>query len=1221
MHLVETFVRNPVKVTVGVLLVALFGLIALFRMPMQLTPEVQIPTITVETRWPGASPQEVEQEIVIEQEEQLTSVEGITKLSSQSMDSMGLITMEFGVGTDMEEALLKVNSRLQQVPEYPEDADQPVISTSDSSNRFIAWFMFTPKYVTPAEIDAFAAKHPNLAEPLASASKAHNQGVRIRRLRELAVKHPEVTELLPPADLDVTKMRRFVEDEIEARFERVPGVSQSTTFGGLEDELQVIVDPEKLAARRLTLADVRNVLRSQNEDTSAGDFWEGKRRWVVRAMGQFRTPEQVENQLLAIRDGAPVFVKDVATVQLGFKKPDGFVRRFGESSIAINATRETDANVLDVMEGLQQTMADLNKNVLNPKGLQLTQVYDETEYIHSAIDLVKDNIFVGGALTMAVLMLFLHLEFKTLLVIPWIMVTAVLASTVSPWYFVLTGLLVLVSGLWFARGALVVGIVIPVSIIGTFVFMEIMGRSLNVISLAGFAFAVGMFIDNAIVVLENIFRRHSLGESPMEATVRGTQEVWGAIVAATLTNVAVFAPVIFMQEEAGQLFRDIALAVTGALLLSVVVSMTVVPVATARLFADADPAEFDRDVPLHIANHAGHVDRDTFYEGSNGTPKPPPPPEPQGLGDRMAEWIIAPINRMADLFVVVIVAINQWAQRSVIRRLAIVGVLVGVSTLVAWLMWPKVEYLPTGNRNLVFGIVLPPPGYNLDQLMSLGETVENGLEPFWNIDPDSPEAAKLPFPVIDDLFFVARGRQVFMGMRAYNPTRAKELEMLVLSVGLKLPGAMAVAKQSSIFEQGLSAGRTVDVEITGPDVGKLVGIGGQVLGQVMQKIEGVQAIPQPSLDLSNPEVHIVPKLVQAADMRINTTDLGFTANALIDGAYVSDYYLNGKKVDLTVMGEDRFARTTQDVQALPIATPMGQLVPLSAVAEVQLASGPEQINRRERERAITIQVTPPATMPLEDAMDLIRDQIVAPIAASGQLEGGYHINLAGTADKLRETWQALRFSILLACVITYLLMAALFESWLYPLVIILTVPLGAVGGVIGLALLNVYLYYTLDFFVPQTLDVLTMLGFVILIGTVVNNPILIVHQSLNHMREDGMSPSDAIVESVRTRIRPILMTAVTTVLGLLPLVLFPGAGSELYRGLGAVLLGGLVASTVLPLVMVPALFSLTMEAKEGLYRLIFGEPKVSPVAIPKAQQALKETVIDAPKARPHVVHP
>ena len=393
------------------LLVALFGVIALMRMPMQLTPEVQIPTITVETRWPGASPQEVEQEIVIEQEEQLKSVEGITKLSSQSMDSRGVITMEFGVGTDMEEALLKVNSRLQQVPEYPEDADEPVISTADSSNRFIAWFIFSPKYATPEEIDAFAAKHPGARRrAVASASKAHNMGVRVLRLRELAAKHPEVNELLPPPDLDVTKMRRFAEDEIEARFERVPGVSQSTTFGGLEDELQVVVDPEKLAARQLTLH--RRPQRApQPERRHFGRRFLGRQAPLGRPRDGPVPHARASGESTAGDPRRCAGVRpDVAEVRLGYKKPDGFVRRFGESSIAINATRETDANVLDVMAGLQATMDELNREVLNPRGLQLTQVYDETEYIYSAIDLVKDNIFVGGALTMAVLMLFLHLE-------------------------------------------------------------------------------------------------------------------------------------------------------------------------------------------------------------------------------------------------------------------------------------------------------------------------------------------------------------------------------------------------------------------------------------------------------------------------------------------------------------------------------------------------------------------------------------------------------------------------------------------------------------------------------------------------------------------------------------------------------------------------------------------------------------------------------------------
>jgi HAE1 family hydrophobic/amphiphilic exporter-1 len=1214
MGLIDSFVRNPVKVTVGVLLVALFGVVALYRMPMQLTPEVQRPAITIETRWPGASPQEVEQEIIIEQEEQLKSVEGVIKMSSESMDSMGRITLEFGVNADMSQIVPLVNSRLQQVPEYPEDADQPIISTANASDQPIGWFILSVRAPTGEELDKFAEKYPQLKDGVEHVRKSRNVGLAIMRLRELAVKHPEFKELLPPDSLEVTKLRRFAEDEIESRFERVPGVSQSNVIGGLEDELQVVVDPEKLAARRLTLTQVRDVLRGQNADTSAGDIWEDKRRWVVRALGQFRSPEQVENQLLAIRDGAPVFVRDVAKVRLGYKKPDGIVMRLGESNIAINCQRETGANVLDVMAGLRVATDDLNRYVLNPRGLQLTQVYDETDYIYSSIDLVNDNIFVGGALTMIVLMLFLHLGVRTLLVIPLIVASAIAAAYLSPWFFAITLALVVVSGFWFARGALVVGLAIPTSIIGTFLVLGMLGRSLNVISLAGLAFAVGMLVDNAVVVLENIYRRYSLGEPPFTAAVRGTQEVWGAIAASTLTTLAVFLPVIFVQEEAGQLFRDIALAISAGVGLSMLVSLSLIPTAAARLFGhQGETGDSTTGTP---PPHLSLLDDGDDSNGHAATPvhKSPKAVPPATGVRRLAEWAVAPISGFASGFVATVVRINAWTQRSTIRQLGMITVLVLSSCAVTWALWPKVEYLPTGNRNLVFGILLPPPGYNLDELLAMGSIVEKHLKPFVDVDPGSPEAAALQAPMIEDFFFVARGRQVFVGLRAVDPSRAAELVPVVMGVGQKLVSTIAVASQASLFGRGLEGGRVIDVEITGPDLHKLVALGGQVMGQVMQLVPNSMPRPIPSLDLSSPELHVTPKLVQAADMRVSTADLGFAVNALVDGAYVSDYYLDNKKIDLTVMGtrppeigtqrsHDEYRWNTQDVQALPIATPLGQLVPLSALANVELASGPEQVNHRERVRAITIQVSPPPEMPLELAMNRIQNQIVQPMREQGQLNGGYQINLAGTADKLRDTWNALRFNVLLALLITYLLMAALFESWLYPLVIIFSVPLGAVGGVLGLTLLNLYLRATLNFYVPQTLDVLTMLGFVILIGTVVNNPILIVHQSLNHMREDGMSQQDAILESVRTRIRPIFMTTMTTVLGLMPLVLFPGAGSELYRGLGAVVLGGLLVSTVFTLVLVPALFSLTMSTKGWLLSLVFGAPPVVAPAVEVAKPA------------------
>lgn len=1112
MQLVESFVRNPVKVSVGVLLAALFGTIALFRMPMQLTPEVQVPTITVETDWPGASPQEVEREIIQEQEEQLKGVEGMTKMTSESTDSRGTITMEFIVGIDMSEALLKVNTRLQQVPEYPEDADEPIIATSSASDRPIAWFILSQLNPSDEAIRDLAKKYPALEGELQRVLRSHSSGLAMLRLRNLAEVRPEVNEIMPEP-IDVPKLKRFAEDFIEARFERVPGVSDSQVRGGMEEEMQVIVDPQRLAARRLTIQNLRTALRGQNKDTSGGDFWEGKRRYVIRTLGQFRSPEQVEDVVVAYREGQPVYVKDVAEVKLGYKKPTGLVRRFGSSAIAVNCQRETGANVLDVMTGLRVAVGELNEGILNQRGLQITQVYDETDYIYSAVGLVQNNIVLAGILTVAVLLLFLR------------------------------------SG----RSTLVIGLAIPTSIIGTFLILNSLGRSINVISLAGLAFAVGMLVDNSVVVLENIFRHYQSGDDVVTAAVKGTQEVWGAVIASTLTTLAVFLPVLFVEEEAGQLFRDIALAISGAVGLSLIVSVIVIPTASAKILR---------------RTHGSH---DTARTATKPT-----------LYRRLIRGIVRPFDALGNGFVSSVVGINAWIQRGLLRRLGIVTGFVTAAIVISYVTMPKVEYLPSGNRNLVFAIILPPPGYNIEQLLEMGNQVEDDLRPYWDVDLGDPALRELPYPAIDDFFYVAFGRQAFMGVRAADPLRAHELIPLIRQTCSKIPGAFAIAKQSSLFERGLSAGRTIDIEIAGPELTKLVGLGGRILGQVKQMMPDAQALPKPSLDLSNPEVHVNPKLEQLADMGLNHVDLGYAVDALVDGAYATDYFIGGDKIDLTIKGAEQFAYRTQDIEQLPISTPTGNLVPLAAVADVRLASGPEQINHRERQRAITIEVTPPPEIALEDALDRIGREIVQPLRASGELSGLYQINLAGTADKLRATWEALRFNFVLALLITYLLMAALFESWLYPFVIIFSVPLGAVGGFGGLWLLNR--------FVLQPLDVLTMLGFVILIGTVVNNAILIVHQALNHMRDEDMPVHESIIESVRTRIRPIFMTTTTTVLALLPLVLFPGAGSELYRGLGSVVLGGLVISTFFTLFLVPALFSLTLGARERVVALLRREP-------------------------------
>jgi HAE1 family hydrophobic/amphiphilic exporter-1 len=674
------------------------------------------------------------------------------------------------------------------------------------------------------------------------------------------------------------------------------------------------------------------------------------------------------------------------------------------------------------------------------------------------------------------------------------------------------------------------------------------------------AFAVGMVVDSAIVVLENIYRHYQISRDPEQASLKGATEVWGAVLASTLTTLAVFVPVIFVQGQAGQLFRDIAIAISCAVGLSLIVSITVIPTAARRLL-----------------RMGGSVEKPGRFGQLFGLAP---------LGARLTDAFARAIARLFELP-------GSFAIRVGIVVFFIVGSLGG-----AYLLMPKTEYLPDGNRNLVIARLIPPPGYNTAQMVRLGEIIEPEIAPYWEAQPGSPEEAALDGPRIDNFFFVARGPFLFMGARSTDPLRAGELVPILQRAAARVPGAFSFVSQASLFDSAISGGRSIDIEITGPDLEMLVAQGRAVFESCMKEFppaQNNQIRPKPSLDLSSPELHVRPRAEKAAQLGLTAADLGYAVNALVDGAYAGDYWHEGRKIDLVIYGSDEYAGHTQDLDSLPISTPVGKLVTLSSVAEIELASGPDQVNHIERLRAITIQLRPGPHIPLERAMEIVNEEIRAPLMLTKPFESGlYQIRLAGTADKLDETRLALQWNLLLALVITYLLMAALFESFFYPGVIMTSVVLALVGGFGGLAVLN--LFMPAD--TPQPLDMLTMLGFVILIGTVVNNAILIVHQALNNMRDEGYDDRRAIVESVRTRIRPIFMSTMTTVLGMLPLVVpipswsagrlqwLSGAGSELYRGLGSVVLGGLVVSTIFTLVLVPVGFSLALDVKRVLHSMI-----------------------------------
>jgi HAE1 family hydrophobic/amphiphilic exporter-1 len=536
---------------------------------------------------------------------------------------------------------------------------------------------------------------------------------------------------------------------------------------------------------------------------------------------------------------------------------------------------------------------------------------------------------------------------------------------------------------------------------------------------------------------------------------------------------------------------------------------------------------------------------------------------------------------LSERFVESIVWLAARFQRRALAGVAVVLAFLAGSAGLSWLMMPGLEYLPEGNRNLVFASLLPPPGYNVEALTDVSKQLEDSIRPYWEVQPGSPEEKALGGgPAVSDMFFFGGDRRLFVGVRTADELRGRDLLPVVQKATQKIPGTMASVSQASLFERSSTGGRTIDVEINGPNLERLVDLGTHVRKRALELMPDAQAIPRPSLDLSGPEIHVVPRWEQAADLGLSARELGYAIDALTDGAYASDYWSGHDKIDLTIMAHDRFMQHTQDLSKMSIATPNGRLVPVDSVADVVLSSGPEQIHHRERMRAITIQVRPARTTPLETAIAMIRRDIMQPLAESGELSGGYQINLSGTADRLNAAWHAMKWNLALALFVTYLLMAGLFESWTYPAIIMISVPPAAVGGLFGLWLLNHALLAPRG--AIQPLDILTMLGFISLIGIVVDNAILVVHQALNHMRLEGMHYRDAIIESTRTRIRPIFMTTTTTIVGLIPLVVAPGAGSELYRGLGAVVLGGLAISTLFTLILVPVVFTLTLDLQHWL---------------------------------------
>lgn len=1030
--MIDYLLKHGTLVAVTVIMLMVLGIVAATRVPVQMIPDLETRIISIETRWPGATPQDVEKEILIEQEEYLRGLPNLKRMTSEASTGGAEIELEFPFGTDANEALLEVNNALSQVPSYPENVDEPVLrSDSFSYNPFMS-FRLVPVEGNP---------------------KGH----------------------------DINMLLDFVDDNVRPALERIEGVSQVQLSGGAERQIRIRVNPEKLAERRISLADVRDAVRSRNTDTSAGDIDSGKRRYLIRTVGRFHTIDELRDLILVRRGDSVTRLSDIATVELAHAELRNLSYSDGDANIRVSLVRQTGSNVISIKKKVLPELDRLNREILEPEGLVMTVANDDVLYVQSSVNNVVKNILIGAILATLVLFLFLRSASATLI-----------------------GM----SGM-------------PVCIVAGFIGLLLMDRTINVISLAGIAFAIGMTIDNTIVVLESIEVERRKGKSRFEAARDGVKAVWTAVLSGTMTTVLVFLPILFVKEEAGQLFSDIGIAISASIIVSMLVAIAVVPVAFASL------------------------------PGSKTQSRKPQKREPRLL--KPVSWLIA----------------KGW-------RRAVCMVLTLVATVSAFVfLTPPAEYLPEGEEAKAFSTMIAPPGYSLREMEKIALEVQDEFLPAMKDEPENFDSGKSKIPALARMTIIIQPESLRLIAVTKNPKHIDPYIKIVNERFRKIPGMRAFSARGSIISSNDGGTRAVALDISGRDLPEIYNTALEVYRLSEEYIPDAQINSVPSsLTLGQPLLEIKPRWERLEELGFNAGDFGFAAAALSDGAFIDEFYFNDDKVDIFLFSQAEHKQELDQISMLPIYSPRGGVLPLGALAGIEETVDTAEIRRVDGRRTVTLYVIPPRSVPLETAVETVREKIVQPLRTGGTLPPGISIDLTGASDQLDSTRASLGQNMWIAVVLCYLQLVVIYRHWGLPFLILVTVPLGISGGIVGLWLLN-YVGGLLPNFglapVQQSFDMITMLGFLILLGTAVNNPILIVERTMQNFRDNSLSPLASVKDAVASRLRPVLMTTCTTLMGLSPLVFIPGAGTELYRGLGAIVLFGLAFTALITLTFLPAM--------------------------------------------------
>jgi HAE1 family hydrophobic/amphiphilic exporter-1 len=1110
MNIVDFAIRRRVTIAMATVAITLLGMISLSRLKVNLLPDLSYPTLTIRTELPGAAPAEIENLISRPIEEAAGVVRNVRSVRSVSRSGQSDVVIEFSWGTDMDFAGIEVRERLDLLW-LPLEATRPLLLRFDPSSEPVMRLAFVDE-----------------------ASTSNTAGAN----------HEERLKFL----------RRFADDRIKPEIESVEGSAAVKVSGGFEDEVQVYVDQQRLAQLRLSIEDVARRIGAENVNLSGGRLEQGTQRFLVRTVNEFDTLDDMANAVIANVDDQPVYLKDVARVVRGYKDRTAITRLNGAECIELAIYKEGDANTVQMANGITRKLESLQKTL--PSGTKLSPVYDQSKFIANAVSDVKDAAILGGLLSILVLYFFLRDAWATI----------------------------------------VTGIVIPVTVVGIFVMMYAFDLTLNVMSLGGIALSVGMLIDNSVVILEAIARRKEQGLSTVDAAREGTAEVATAVTASTLTSVAVFFPMVFVSGIAGQLFRDQALTVTFAQLISLMVGITLVPMLTAwraRLGEPREEAAADAGEPRETLGSLRRYARAMYsnlFVGALVRAREATDPVKPGArsivsGPRFIFGWLA--HALAWLFRLVF----TWSVRVLRLVFGLLGKIFAVLLspfvwliqkcyafldarypgLLAWALERRAIVLGTAVALLaITALILPRLGTELIPQLSQGEfTVKMRLPAGSPLETTDRQViaihnAARDIPNLDSAYGVAgtgnrldanpvdsgeNTGNLDVKLKAPIDKDGEEQAMQRLRENLgEIPGAQYEFARPSL----LTLSTPVEVVLAGYDLDRL----SLAANSVRERMEQSGAFKdiRSSIEGGHPEIQILFDQERASQLGLAVRDIADRVVSNVRGSVATRYRLQEKKIDVLVRSVDTRAASIEEVRNLVVNPGSERPVPLSAVAEVRLATGPAEIRRANQERVAVISAAP-ADGDLGEATARAQE-----ILAQTTLPVGILGSVTGQSEEMTESFRSLGLAFALAVFLVYLVMASQFESLLHPFVILFTIPMGLIGSIWGL-------YVT-----GTTINSVALIGLIMLAGIVVNNAIVLI-DAINQARERGLEKLEAIKVAGRTRLRPILITSVSTIIGLIPMAIGIGEGAEIRRPMAITVIAGTLVATFLTLIVIPVLYA------------------------------------------------